>query len=623
MMSFESRNSSERAVALLSSTLLAVLAACSGDSTGSQSVASVSVSPSSVTVILGDTTQLTGTARDAAGGAIPEATVVWTSDNQGVATVSQEGRVVGAGVGQAAVTATAAGKSGSSAITVLPAPASQVAFTVQPTDTEVGRAIAPPVEVEIRDRLGNRIASATSAVTLTIENNPAGGNLLGTTTENAANGVATFSDVSIDQVGSGYTLRAVSGSLTAATSDAFDVVVIPAAQLAFSVQPSNAWVDSVIAPEIQVEVRDQFGVLIAGNQDAVTLTLGSNPGGATLVGNGTVDASDGVAIFPGLSINRAGAHYTLAASSGSLAAESDSFNLTVPSVWYGNDLGTAVGVIDPYTNTVDTAIVAGARPYGIAITPDGLFAYTANRGAGSVTVIATTTYGVVTTISVGVEPIWVMMTPDGAHAYVSNRGDNTVSVIETATNSVIDTIQVGPIPDKGAVTPDGRFVYVPNWGSNFVSVIEVASNTVVDTVIVGSNPAGLAITPDGSFAYIANSNTQVSVVDLANNTVTATIPVGAAPHNPAITPNGEFVYVPAESGNTVSKIATATNTVVTTLSLFARPTSAAVSPDGKFVYVTNYNSATVAVHSVSTNLGTSIPVGGRPGDIVVMPAPKQ
>ena len=67
--------------------------------------------------------------------------------------------------------------------------------------------------------LGNK----SRAVTVAIGTNPSGGTLSGTKTVNAVAGVATFSGLSIDNIGTGYTLVASASGLTSGTSTAFDI----------------------------------------------------------------------------------------------------------------------------------------------------------------------------------------------------------------------------------------------------------------------------------------------------------------------------------------------------------------------------------------------------------------
>jgi hypothetical protein len=60
-------------------------------------------------------------------------------------------------------------------------------------------------------------------VTLALGNNPGSGTLSCTLTQIASSGVATFNNLSIDKVGTGYTLTATSGVLTGTTSSAFNI----------------------------------------------------------------------------------------------------------------------------------------------------------------------------------------------------------------------------------------------------------------------------------------------------------------------------------------------------------------------------------------------------------------
>lgn len=102
--------------------------------------------------------------------------------------------------------------------------ATRVAFTQQPSNVTVAAAITPAVRVTIQDDAGNTATSSTAAVTLAIGANPGGATLSGTTTVNAVNGVATFSNLSLNNAGTGYTLTAAASGLTGATSSTFNVL---------------------------------------------------------------------------------------------------------------------------------------------------------------------------------------------------------------------------------------------------------------------------------------------------------------------------------------------------------------------------------------------------------------
>jgi hypothetical protein len=103
--------------------------------------------------------------------------------------------------------------------------ASKLAFSQQPTTTDAGQTIAPPITVQIQDAVGEVVAAdSTTNVTLAIGTNPGSGTLGGTTVRTASSGVATFDDLSINKTGNGYTLAASSSPvLTAATSNAFNI----------------------------------------------------------------------------------------------------------------------------------------------------------------------------------------------------------------------------------------------------------------------------------------------------------------------------------------------------------------------------------------------------------------
>ena len=106
------------------------------------------------------------------------------------------------------------------------AQARQLRFTTQPSRTIPDSTIRPPVQVTAFDSAGNVVTSFTGNVQVAIGHDGAAlgrANLTGTTTVPAVNGVATFANLRIDQIGTGYTLTATASPLAADTSDAFDV----------------------------------------------------------------------------------------------------------------------------------------------------------------------------------------------------------------------------------------------------------------------------------------------------------------------------------------------------------------------------------------------------------------
>jgi hypothetical protein len=105
-------------------------------------------------------------------------------------------------------------------------PPLHLAFTVQPTTTPPFVTMRPAVQVTALDALGNPVPSFTGRVTIAIGHNGGmlkPGTLSGTTTVAPVNGVATFSDLSIDQLGNGYTLLVTAAGVTGAESTPFNI----------------------------------------------------------------------------------------------------------------------------------------------------------------------------------------------------------------------------------------------------------------------------------------------------------------------------------------------------------------------------------------------------------------
>jgi hypothetical protein len=197
-------------------------------------------------------------------------------------------------------------------------PAAQLAFSQQPSNTISNLPVTPAVTVLVQDAGGNTVTTSTAAITLVIGTNPVGGILSGAVTVNAVNGAATFSNLSINKPGTGYTLTATSGTLTQVISNSFNITAGAAAKLFFSQQPSSAVSAAAITPAVTVTIQDSNGNTVTTSSAPITVAIGINPSGGTLSGTATVNAINGIATYTGLNIDDAGVGYTLIATSSSL-----------------------------------------------------------------------------------------------------------------------------------------------------------------------------------------------------------------------------------------------------------------------------------------------------------------
>jgi len=366
-----------------------------------------------------------------------------------------------------------------------PGPAAKLAFTVQPRSATAGAEIAPAVLIQ--DASGNTVTSATSAVTVALSTNPDRGTLSGTTTVNAVNGEAIFGGLSINKAASGYTLVASSGSLTTATSATFTITPAAAAKVIFTGQPNDGTAGVALAPAVAVAIQDAFGNSVPSATNAVTVGIGTNPNDGTLAGTKTVNASNGAASFPDLSINKAASGYTLVASSGALITDtSATFTITpgaattlvfivqpptfaeraqyfAPAVEVAIRDGfnnTVMGSTDPVTLSLETNpgggtlggtttvnASAGVATFAELSIDQSGSGYTLLAASGTLTSATSTPFGirfVFTGVSVGGDHTCGVTVGGAAYCW----GDNTNAELGDGTR----TNRLSPVPVSGGLT---------------------------------------------------------------------------------------------------------------------------------------------------------------------------
>jgi hypothetical protein len=133
-------------VLLMLGALLVALAACSDDPTPPNPVASVSVTPDTLTLMVAQTHDLAVALRSARGDLLSDRAVTWTSSDTTVVTVSAAGRVRAVAAGTAKIFAASEGRSDSARVTVrTPNPAPTLS-ALSPSTAEVG---APGFELTV------------------------------------------------------------------------------------------------------------------------------------------------------------------------------------------------------------------------------------------------------------------------------------------------------------------------------------------------------------------------------------------------------------------------------------------------------------------------------------------
>jgi dUTPase len=453
--------------------------------------------------------------------------------------------------GNYALAATAAGLgSGSSNAFAANAVATKLVVTTQPPATitsNTGFGLAVMAE----DANNNVDTTVQGTVTLTIANNPAAGTLGGTTTATLQNGVATFSGLTLDMPGTGYTLQAASGALTAATSNAINVTPLGvAAQLVVTTPPPTS-VATGNSFGLTVKAEDGSGNVDTNFAGTVTVALSSSGTGATLGGTFTMPATAGVATFTDLTLSPPGFYGLTASASG------------MPTVSIGSIVVTPGSATELDLLSTAGPIVAGS-PFGLTlIAVDGqgdidqtfqgnvalaLGASAGGAGLSGVTTVAAKN-GLVTftglTINQPASGVTLTASATGLTPWTLGPFDVTSGQL-VVTNQPASTIAAGAGFGLVAKVMDGQgrlvssfkgtaLAELDNFGTNVASLGGPVLVTITGGVATFANLSitsagsygltlvgpGLAPTDTNAFGVSAAKATQLVITTQAPTTVTA------------------------------------------------------------------------------------------------------
>lgn len=231
-------------------------------------VATITITPATPTVAVGFTVALSAVPNDAAGNALLGRTVGWTSSNNAVATVSQNGIVTGVSAGTATIVAASENASSSVVVTVT--------GTVAPP--------APVATVVVNPPTAALLVSATTQLSATTAD-------LGGTVLTGRVITWTSSDPTKATVSANGLVTAVaagSATITAASEGksgtaTITVAIVPV--FTVTVTPPTVSVNTGAATALTAATRDANANLLTGR---VVTWASSNPSAATVNGSGVV-----------------------------------------------------------------------------------------------------------------------------------------------------------------------------------------------------------------------------------------------------------------------------------------------------------------------------------------------
>lgn len=447
----------------------------------------------------------------------------------------------------------------SSAFTITPGAASKLAYTTQPGGGVAGTAWAQQPVVQILDAADNLVTTSTATVTLTLTTGT--GTVSGTRVLAAVGGIATYSGLSLNLVGTNKILTASASGLTAAVSDSFTITHAAANRLAFTTQPGGGQASAAWAQQPVVEVRDSFNNPVLNSNVVITVARASGTG--TLSGTTFMNAVSGVATFTNLSLSVTGTKTLNATSPGLTTATSSSFDIlpaaatqlaftTQPgggvsnAVWSPQpvvEIRDAAGNVmtsatDPVTIVVNTGTgtiggtatvnaVAGVATFA-NLTMNLIGAKTVRATAAGLTAATSSSFTItagLTSASSTVSPSPSSLFADGASTStvtvtLTDAGGNPLAgknVTLTSSRGATDTITGSP------ATTDASGVATFTVSSSTVGSPIFTANCTTDSITLSSTPT---ISFQSALADATQSTWSVSPVTLPNdNSSTATVRV--------------------------------------------------------------------------------------------------
>ena len=269
------------------------------------------------------------------------------------------------------------------------------------------------------------------------------------------------------------------------------------------------------------------------------------------------------------------------------------------------------------------------------------YAYVANAGEESITVLDLVHVRQQATIPLGSHPRALLASPTRNEIYAVGQaasGGGSLAIVDAETNQLATRLPLGRVPSALAVSPKGERLYVANRGSNSVSVVDLRARRSLGAAGVGEDPDDLAVTADGTVLVVANqASGSVSILDLPPTglpVLRSTFAGCPGAGGIAILPDGSKAFVACSAGHQVMVIGlravrsdrrhasftvdAGTDRLLTFLDVGKTPVRLVRKPDGGEIFVLNQGADSISEIATNTNeVGGAALIGAHPADGVV------
>jgi YVTN family beta-propeller protein len=280
-----------------------------------------------------------------------------------------------------------------------------------------------------------------------------------------------------------------------------------------------------------------------------------------------------------------------------------------------------VSVVDLVALKDIATIPVGPNPAGLRVLAPrkeiwGVAGSSSSSGgdSGYAWVISAEPGRVTSRIPVGPLPSAVEFSADGQGAYLASSGSNQVVRIDTATKQIVGRAHTGRRPWLARTTPNGRLLLVPNRDDSTLQIFDAQTLVPLATVGVAEHPEQLAVLPDSSAAFVSATDAkEISVVDLKRNVLLTNLQLGGAPHAMILKPDGGELYVTVPDLHAIEIINTWTTEIAESMLVGLAPESGVLNANADALYLSDSAAGRVLPIAIGArHLALPIPVGREP-----------